>query len=172
MLPWLIGGAIVGIGAMLLDDSQSSGRKRAKKRYKETKRDSIAQIDNRYKKAQRKDTLDKLFKVKRAKVKIADDIYTQLKSSRDRYQSINMELVNSKKELDNLFLSKKSLSTKREKQEVQNQINMIIQMRKNIFQTKDILKFQINEIDKRLKVANKDTKEIQNSINIVVKERV
>jgi len=159
----------IGLGLMILNELGSSSRSRAKKRYKETKRDSIAQIDNRYKKAQRKDTLDKLFKVKRAKAKIADDIYTQLKSSKDRYKSINMELISSKKELDNLFFTKKSLSTKREKQEVQNQINIIIQMRKNIFQTKDILRFQINEIDKRLKVANKDTKEIQNSINIVVK---
>ena len=169
MLPYIIGAVVVGVGAYLLDDAKSENRS-ARRRYDDAYDDSYSRVDRSYRDAQKKDTLDKLFKIKRSKQEVADAIYGQLRDRRDNFAKVNGQLKSSKEVLSALFSEKKSLSTRDEKREVQNRINVVMDARKELFGIKDGLKSDIVELTSRLKDANQETRDIQSSINSVLEE--
>jgi len=169
MLPWIAGAIAVSVGAYLLDDAGSKNSS-AKKRYKKERRRSKARVNAHYENAQKKDTLDKLFKVKRAKQEIANAIYYQLKNHYHNFEKVNSQLKESKDILSNLFLKKKSVITQKEKKEIQNNINIITNARKEIFGIKDELKSDIVELKVMLEEANQETKRIQDEINRVLEK--
>jgi len=163
MLPWIIGGAIVGIGALLLDDASSSN-KRARREYNDTYDESISTLKHSYANAQRQDSLDKLYKVKKAKVKIANNVYAQLKSVRSHFASINQDIKLSKQSMDMLFSQKRASSTRKEKIAIQEHINAIQVSRKELFAIKETLSLNKKALEYRLKKANEETQSIVQEI--------
>ncbi|MCF6245431.1 MAG: hypothetical protein L3J43_10415 [Sulfurovum sp.] len=166
MLPWIIGAVVVGVGAIMLDDAKSQNKK-ARKKHKKTYDNSVKKITHSYENAQRKNSLDKLFKAKRVKQKIADTIYAELKSKRNSYEEINNNIYMLKKRLSELFEQKKIANSHDEKKAIQNSINLIVNTRKDLFLTKDEIKVSISALKAQLKDANLNTKMIQNDINLI-----
>ena len=169
MLPWIAGAIVVSVGAYLLNDAESDNRS-ARRDYEDEYDNSSSRVNSSSEHARKKDTLDKLFKMKRAKQEIADAIYHELKSHRENFAKVNGELQEFKEMLSALFSEKKSLSSQQEKRAVQNNINIILDSRKEIFRIKDGLKSDMAELRVRLKEANRETKSMQEQINQVLEK--
>ena len=163
MLPY-IALAVVGLGAYLLDDASSSN-KRARREYDDACDEAKEWLEHKAKHARKKDALDKLFKVKRAKQKVGNAIYSELKETQQAFQDINNTIKKSKKTLSKLFTKKNLSDSKAKKRELQKEINLVITSRKKLFSTKDILQQNIKELKERLKVANGETRMVQEQIN-------
>jgi len=167
MIPYIIGGVLLG---MLLCDSESD-KKKAEKKYNDAKENAKKNLNNRFRNAKQKDDLDKLFKMKKLKVKVANDIYEELSSIRKDYHSININLKQSKDALSELFAQKKSALTQKEKREIQENINIVIEARKNIFKTKDLMKDTIDILQTNLKIENRNTTFLKEEIGKILKNR-
>jgi len=167
MLPWIVGAVVVGVGAYLLDDAESSNSS-AKQRHKKAHKDAKKRVNHHYENAQKKDTLDKLFKMKRAKQSVADSIYNELKSHQENLATINYQIKESKEMLSTLFTQKHSASTNEEKREIQNHINLVIDSRGELFNIKDGLQLDVSEFKVKVNEANHDTRAIQDEINKIV----
>ena len=167
MLP-LIGAVavVVGVGAYLLDDASSSNA-RARRDYDDAYDEAEEWIEHQAKHARKKDALDKLFKVKRAKQRVADAIYGELKQSQKDFKKINKSIMESKKLLSELFTQKKSSDSRAKKRALQEEINLVVASRRELFSTKDMLKQDIEELKERLRVANRETRMVQEQINRV-----
>ncbi len=164
MLPWIIGAAVVGVGAYLLEDSKSENRS-ARREYNNEVAQSKSTLQSSFYNAQRKDRLDKLFKAKRAKRKIADAIYSELKNSRHHYSKVNAQLKASKYTLDTLFHQKKYADKADMKRSIQQNITIVVHTRKELFKVKDGISSNLNHLKVQLKEANMATVQIQESIN-------
>jgi len=165
MLPWLIGGAIIGgITALVMDDASSSN-KRARDDYNDTYDNSVSKIKNNYYDAQQKDALDTLYKLKKAKVKIANKIYKELKKKRENFNKLNQDIYSSKQTLNYLFSQKKASTNRESKISIQQDINILQLSRKELFKIKDRLKIDIESIKSKLDRANKETQNIIKEIN-------
>ena len=167
MLP-LIGvvAVVVGVGAYLLDDARSSNA-RARRDYEDSCDEAEEWLEEKVQKAQREDALDKLFKIKRAKQKVADAIYSELKQSQQEFKKIKKSIKKSKKLLSELFTQKKLSNSRAKKRALQEEINLLIASRKELFSTKDMLQQNIKELKERLRVANRETRMVQDEINRV-----
>ncbi len=167
MLPFIVGAVVVGVGTYLLNSAESEN-KRARDEYDDTYDRVKRDTQKRYRDAQKKDMLDKLFKVKRVKQKIASSIYSELKNSQSSFKQINMRLKESKETLSALFKQKKLATTKEEKIDIQKNINIVIDSRKELFKIQDELKSDIKKLKGRLNSANQDVRDIQKEINMVL----
>ena len=167
MLP-LIGAVavVVGVGAYLLDDASSSNA-RARRDYEDACDEAEEWLEEKAQKAQRKDALDKLFKIKRAKQKVADAIYGELKQSQKDFKEINKSIKKSKELLSELFTQKRLSDSRAKKRALQEEINLVVASRKKLFSTKDMLQQNIKELKERLRVANRETRMVQDEINRV-----
>jgi len=167
MLP-LIGAVavVVGVGAYLLDDASSSNA-RARRDYEDACDEAEEWLEEKAQKAQRKDALDKLFKIKRAKQEVADAIYAELKQSQKDFKEINKSIKKSKELLSELFTQKRLSDSIAKKRALQEEINLVVASRRELFSTKDMLKQDIEELKERLRVANRDTRRVQEQINRV-----
>jgi len=167
MLPLILGGAaVLGVVALVIDDASSSNQ-RARREYSDTRDRSISKIKKSYYSAEQKDTLDKLYKVKKVKVKIADTIYKELKSHRANYRSINQDIRDSKKALEYLFAQKRASNDRDTKRQIQQDINAVQLSRKELFKIKDTLKERLNKEEERLSMANSETQDIVQEIRRV-----
>jgi len=167
MLP-LIGAVavVVGVGAYLLDDASSSNA-RARRDYDDAYDEAEEWIEHQAKHARKKDALDKLFKVKRAKQRVGDAIYGELKESQQAFKDVNKSIVESKKLLSKLFTQKKLSDSRAKKRALQEDINLVVASRRELFSTKDMLQQNIKELKERLRVANRETRMVQDEINRV-----
>ena len=163
MFPILIIGAVV-VGAYLLDDASSSN-KRARRDYDDTYDKVQKLLEQKARYAQKKDDLDKLFKMKRAKQKVADAIYAELKNTQRAFKDVNNSIKESKKLLSKLFTKKKLSDSRAKKRALQEEINIVLSSRKELFSTKDMLQQNIKELKERLKVANRDTRMVHEEIH-------
>ena len=170
MLPFIAGAvAIVAVGSYLLDDAKSKN-KRARREYDDAYEEAVEWVEHVAFHAQRKDTLDKLFKMKKAKQKVADTIYVELKKVNKDFQTINQTIKASKKALGDLFEQKRATEDRVEKRKFQEGINLIQLSRKEFFGIKDVLVVHQGELRERLKLANREVKMVQNEINDVLDE--
>ena len=167
MLP-LIGAVavVVGVGAYLLDDASSSNA-RARRDYEDACDEADEWLEEKAQKAQRKDALDKLFKIKRAKQEVADAIYAELKQSQKDFKEINKSIKKSKELLSELFTQKKLSDSRAKRRALQEEINLVVASRRELFSTKDMLQQNIKELKERLRVANRETRMVQDEINRV-----
>ena len=165
MLPFIVAGAvIVGVGKYLLDDANSSNE-RARRDYDDTYDRVKKLLEEKERYAQKKDDLDKLFKIKRAKQRVADAIYGELKDTQQEFKDINKSIMKSKKILSKLFTKKKLSDSRDKKRELQEEINLVLSSRKELFSTKDMLQQNIKELKESLKVANHETLMVQDEIS-------
>ena len=163
MVRVLILGASI-VGAYLLKESSSSNKK-AKRDYDDTYNKVQKSLEQKARYAQKKDALDKLFKMKRAKQKVGDAIYAKLGETQRAFKEINNNIKESKKLLSERFTQKKLSDSRDEKRALQNEINIVLTSRKELFSTKKILQQNIRELKERLKVANHETRMVQDEIN-------
>lgn len=171
MLPLIgLGIGIIAVGAYLLDDAKSENES-ARREYEDTADASIKKVQKAAYAAQKKDALDKLFKIKKAKRKVADSIYRQLQSSRKEIGVINSNLKRYKDTLAQLFDQKKAAVQRVQKRQIQEEINKVIVLRKELFATKDEMITQQKELQTRLKTANQETRSVQNQINKILREK-
>ena len=154
------------VSGYLLYEAQSKNSQ-ARDKYKNSVDKAQRETQKAYHHAQKKDMLDKFFKIKRAKQEIADSIYNQLKSSQSNFRDINTQLKESKETLSVLFGEKKIVTTREEKRAIQHNINLIIEARRELFDIKDGLKSDIVELKSRLREANQETRDIQIEIDRV-----
>lgn len=165
MLPFIaIGLGIVAVGAYLLDDASSSNT-RAKNEYEDTLSNAQDKVYKHYADSQRKDKLDKLFKVKKAKRKIADDFYSSWKNEQKSFRQINQEIKASKELLSNFFTQKKMTENREEKRAIQQNINLVLITRKELFHVKDTIFSNMQHLKSALDQANTETRKIQDEIN-------
>ncbi len=167
MLPWIIGAAVVGVGAYLLDDASSSNT-RARRDYDDACDEAEEWVEHVAYHARKKDNLDKLFKMKKAKRKVADGIYKELKKANKDFKTINRNIKASKEALGDLFEQKRATDNRAEKKKFQLEINTIQEARKEFFAIKDTFVVHQKELKARLKVANKETSMVQDEINRVL----
>jgi hypothetical protein len=167
MLPWIIGAAVVGVGAYLLDDASSSNT-RARREYDDVCDKAEKRVRRTVFQAQRKDTLDKLFKMKKAKQKVADTIYEEFQKINGELQRVNLNLRDYKERLGELFEQKRATNNRTTKRMIQEEINRIQVARKEIFALKDTLFIQQKELKRCLKVANQETRMVQDEINRIL----
>ena len=167
MLPWIAGAIVVGVGAYLLDDEESNN-KSAKKRHKKARKQARRRVNNHYENAQKKDALDKLFKVKETKQKVAYAIHTELESYRENLLKISAELKKAQEVLSLLFEKKHSAWRKKKKIGIQLDIDIILKAREELFTLRNGLKNDISKLTIQLKEANSETRAIQDEINRIV----
>jgi uncharacterized protein (DUF3084 family) len=167
MLPFIAGAIVLGVGAYLLDDASSSN-KRARRDYDDACDEAEEWVEHVAYHAQKKDTLDKLFKMKKAKRKVADAIYEELKKVNEEFDLINEKIKASKEALGELFEQKKATEERTKKRAFQEEINKIQAARKELFAIKETLSLHQKELKSRLKLANQETQMVQDEINIVL----
>jgi uncharacterized protein (DUF3084 family) len=167
MLPFIAGAIVLGVGAYLLDDASSSNKK-ARRNYDDACDKAEELVEHKMYHAQKKDTLDKLFKMKKAKRKVADAIYAELKKVNSDFKTTNQNIKASKKALGSLFDEKKATEDRIEKRKLQDEINTIQAVRKEFFETKDMIVGHQKELKERLKLANQETRMVQDEINRVL----
>lgn len=167
MLPWIAGAIIIGVGTYLLDDAKSENS-RARDNYDDEYDNSVRRLEREAYHAKRKDTLDKLFKIKRAKKKIADEVYGLLKSEEQGLKKLRKDIFDSKKILGKLFDEKHQSFSKEEKREIQGRINLIIASRKELFLIEEEMINRLKVLRVELKKANQETKMVQDEINQVL----
>ena len=164
-----IGAAVLAGGAYLLDEASSSNA-RARRDYDDAYDEAEERLEHKARHARKKDALDKLFKVKRAKQKVADAIYTEFKDAQRDFKAIQKSIVKSKKLLSELFAQKKLSDSRAEKRALQEKINLVVASRKKLFSTKEVLHKNRRELKERLRVANHETRMVQEQINRTLEE--
>jgi hypothetical protein len=169
MLPFIAGAVVIGVGAYLMNEASSS-HSRAVRDYDDAYDEAEEWIEHQAYHAQRKNTLDNLFKMKRAKQAIANTIYEELKQERNHLKKIDNNLYAMNRNLSLLFTQKKESLERNEKRKFQEEINLVIASRKELFSLKDELRRNINELSARLRVANRETRSIQEQINGVLED--
>jgi len=168
MLPFIaLGVGVVAVGSYLLSDAESENSS-ARDDYYDTVSHSQQKIEESYQEAKKRDDLDKLYKLKKAKVKVANTIYKKLKVEQNNYTQINYELRDLKIELNSLFNKKRASSTREEKRAIQKRINIVIESRKELFAIKDTIYNSVIELKERIREANKEVKMIQNQIHQIL----
>ena len=169
MLPFIAGAVVIGVGAYLMNEASSS-HSRAVRDYDDACDEAEEWIEHQAYHAQRKNTLDNLFKMKRAKQEIANTIYEELKQERNHLKQIDNNLYSMKRNLSLLFTQKRESLERNEKRRLQEEINLVIASRKELFSLRDELRRNINELSARLRVANRETRSIQEQINGVLED--
>ena len=163
MLPFIIGGAVLAVGAYLLNDASEENREE-RRRYDDEYESYSKTIKKHQQYAQNRDYKDKLYKMKRAKAKVADNIYKEYTAQNNHFHEINQALVQIKHALDRLFAEKKATHSKEEKRNIQQQINQVIEARKELFLLKDSLKASVHQLKKELRIANAQTRKLKEEI--------
>lgn len=167
MLPWIAGAVIVGVGAYLYGEAMSDNE-RAKREYEDALDQAQKWAEHTARHAHKKNTLDQLFKVKKAKRKIADDIYNEYQRVQKDFKTINANLKNSKEILAELFAQKRASDNRDEKRAFQKDINLLQMARKELFTTKDIIQNHLKLLREHLRQANSETRRVQQEINRVL----
>ena len=159
MLPFIIGGAIVAVATYAVNKA-SSDNSRARRDYDDTSKTAKKKIKKSFSDAQRKDALDKLYKVREAKKKIANSINTELQKEHHHLKQIGRNINVMNMELCRL---------RKEKKDSREEINLLIASIKEISAIHSSLKEYNSELSKRLKDVNKEISSIQDEINKLLK---
>ena len=168
MLPIIAGIVTVTVGSYLLNETSSSNSS-ARKKYKSKVKQSKEEIKKKHKQAQKKANLDSLHSLKRAKIKIADSIYLELKNTRKNLHKLNLDIWKTKKLLNELFSQKRDSHIYKIKLTIQQDINTIVQTRKELFNTRNLFIQNVKNLEKKLKCANIEVKNISNEIKLIEK---
>jgi len=150
MLPFIAAGvAIVAVGSYLLNDAEEE-RTIARKKYNSTKKKSKAKVENYYNRAYDIDQNDKRNKAIQAKIKIKKQIGKELKFAKSNLYEMNLKLKGLKDALSDMFEDKRHAPTREEKRAIQEEINVVMATRKEIFSLRDSFKQEVNELYARI----------------------
>jgi homoserine dehydrogenase len=165
MLPVIIGVGVIGYGLYKLLDSSKSEVKKAHKRYNNTYNYYNNEIKKSEEFAENKKELHILKKARKLSIEQANIIYNQLQEERGRYKKINNLIRESQIALNQAFEEKKSANRYSIRKEKQENIEMIITLRKELFSHRDEIKSALNTIQTQLKMANQKTSSLKEKIN-------
>lgn len=170
MLPVLAG---VGAGIWIyneLQEQSAAERERWRSKREEVER-SIEwheeQIENHLDEARQSYDFKVLIDMHYSCVKVADQAYSLLKDARISLDKIGEAIVKTKEQRDILFKRKKETISLSEKNEIQEEINSIQQLRTSLFYDKDEIKKQRDTFQDRVKDLNRKT----HTLKISIKER-
>jgi len=164
MLPWIIGGAIIAAGTYMLNES-SKENKAERRRYNNEYDKQKKRLEKSYSKAQKRDHMDKLYKMRRAKVKVADNIYREYESQNSHFKEINRAICEINLSLDFQFSQKRTSSIREEKRAIQIEIEQLLDAKKELFVINDRMKVSVRSLRADLKRANSDTRMLKEEIN-------
>ena len=156
MLPYVIAGGILAAGVAIWDKIQSDNLQDAIDDYNEARDDSIYKMNNHYKSAKIKDDLDKLYKLKRTKVKLSNEIYRSLKEQQKSLKMVQNTLRQSKEYMQKSYKHRDK--------------SIIKATRKELFQTQDSLFDSIKSTQSKLKKTNQEVKDIKAMIEQTKKQ--
>ncbi|MCF6207679.1 MAG: hypothetical protein L3J47_12460 [Sulfurovum sp.] len=153
MLPFIVAGVAIVAGAAYVLSEAEADAKRAQKRYNRTRRESEESIRKRYEEAQRRHEEDQRTKMRRAKAKVADSIYAEIKSQKEQRRSMSATLKEYEKRLRVLHEQKRQAGMK-ERWQIAKQIKEIEQSIKRLQVQKEALQASIDTLYEKLKDAN------------------
>lgn len=168
MLPYILAGAAALALGKILADSASRENSRARKRYEVEYNTQSRRLNNYAKHARKKYKLDTLFKMKKAKIMVADTLYDEYKNTKKQLKELNKNIFYIKNSVEQLFKKKHATTSREEKKAIQNEINELLTVKKDFFRVRDNIKLNVDSIQEKLRLANSETRMIQEKINIVL----
>jgi len=174
MLPIILSGlALVGVGLVIyneLEEQSSASRRRWHSKHLEVQR-SIKwheeQIEHHLDEVKQSYDFKTLIDMHYSCVKVANQAYILLKDARTSLDKIGEALGKTRTQRELLFTKKKALKNKEERQEIQEEISSIQNLRKKLFSDKDEIKKQRDSFLNRVKELNNKT----HTLKISIKER-
>jgi predicted ribosome quality control (RQC) complex YloA/Tae2 family protein len=173
VLPVIAGVALIGAGIWIyneLQEQSAAERQRWSSKREEVER-SIEwheeQIEKHLDEARQSYDFTVLVDMHYSCVKVADQAYLLLKDARTSLEKIGEAIVKTKEQREILFQRKKEAKDLSEKEEIQDEINSIQQLRTTLFDDKDEIKKQRDEFQARVKELNSKT----HTLKISIKER-
>lgn len=170
MLPLIAGLALVGAGIWIYNELQEQAgaeRERWRSKREEVQR-SIewheAQIRDHLSHARESYDFKVLVDMHFSCMKVADQAYSLLKDARTSLEKIGEAIAKTKEQRDFLFNKKKTSNNKTEKDEIQQEIASIQELRSKLFADKDEIKKQKDEFLSKVKDLNSKTHDLKISI--------
>lgn len=173
MLQLIAGLALAGVAVWIYDELQQSSASERQRWH--SKREQVQQsvewhrqeINRHLQQAKQSYEFTVLVNMHYSCVKVADEAYTLLKDVRTSLDKIGEAIANTKEQRELLFAKKKAAHSKAERDELQQELSSIQQLREQLFKDKDVLKRQRDEFFNRVKELNSETHELK----ITIKER-
>jgi small-conductance mechanosensitive channel len=170
MLPVIAGLALVGAGIWIYNELQEQAgaeRERWRSKRAEVQR-SIewheAQIREHLSQARASYDFKVLIDMHYSCMKVADQAYSLLKDARTSLDKIGEAITKTKEQRNLLFEKKKASQSQPEKNEIQQEITSILELRSKLFEDKDEIKKQRDEFLLKVKDLNSKTHDLKISI--------
>ena len=170
MLPLLAGLALVGAGVWIYNELQEQAGVERERWY--SKREEVqrsiewheTQIREHLSQARESYDFKVLVDMHFSCMKVADQAYSLLNDARTSLTKIGEAITKTKEQRDLLFDKKKHTNNKAEKDEIQQEISSIQELRSKLFTDKDEIKKQRDEFLLKVKDLNLKTHDLKNSI--------
>lgn len=170
MLPLIAGLALIGAGVWIyneLQDQAGAERERWRSKREEVQR-SIewheAQIRDHLSRARESYDFKVLVDMHFSCMKVADQAYSLLKDAITSLEKIGEAIAKTKEQRDLLFDKKKTSNNKEDRDEIQQEISSIQDLRSKLFADKDEIKKQRDEFLSKVKDLNSKTHDLKISI--------
>lgn len=170
MLPLIAGLVLVGAGVWIYNELQEQAgaeRERWRSKREEVQR-SIewheAQIRNHLSHARESCDFKVLVDMHFSCMKVADQAYSLLKDAIKSLEKIGEAIAKTKEQRDLLFDKKKTSNNKAERDEIQQEISSIQELRSKLFADKDEIKKQRDEFLSKVRDLNSKTHDLKISI--------
>ena len=170
MLPLIAGLALIGAGVWIyneLQDQAGAERERWRSKREEVQR-SIewheAQIRDHLSRARESYDFKVLVDMHFSCMKVADQAYSLLKDAITSLEKIGEAIAKTKEQRDLLFDKKKASNNKEDRDEIQQEISSIQDLRSKLFADKDEIKKQRDEFLSKVKDLNSKTHDLKISI--------
>ncbi len=164
MYQFVIGGLLLTMGGYLLNEAKKENC-RAKRQYKKTYDRESERVRTYYESAKQKDNNDKHKKMFKLKKKIRHEIYLSLKKEKENLKIVNSNLFKAKQRIEQLFKTKHAVPSREEKRLLQQDIEIVLAVRKELFSYRDTIK-------NNLKILNDRYAKVQREITILEREFV
>ena len=170
MLPLIAGLALIGAAVWIyneLQDQAGAERERWRSKREEVQR-SIewheAQIRDHLSRARESYDFKVLVDMHFSCMKVADQAYSLLKDAITSLEKIGEAIAKTKEQRDLLFDKKKASNNKEDRDEIQQEISSIQELRSKLFADKDEIKKQRDEFLSKVKDLNSKTHDLKISI--------
>ena len=170
MLPLIAGLALIGAAVWIyneLQDQAGAERERWRSKREEVQR-SIewheAQIRDHLSRARESYDFKVLVDMHFSCMKVADQAYSLLKDAITSLEKIGEAIAKTKEQRDLLFDKKKASNNKEDRDEIQQEISSIQDLRSKLFADKDEIKKQRDEFLSKVKDLNSKTHDLKISI--------
>jgi FtsZ-binding cell division protein ZapB len=167
----LAGMALVGAAVWIYDELQGCSSRERTRWY--AKREQVQrsiewhreQITQHLGNAQQSYNFQVLVDMHFSCVKVADEAYKLLQDARISLDKMGEALIKTREQRDLLFAQKKAARSKAERDELEQEIASLQQLREQLFKDKNEIKKQRDEFFNRVKELNGKTHDLKTAIN-------